>query len=147
MSELTKRKNEKSSKVIYCMLILQGFLCIRDGGCERDAIRLDIDWGCFAKVFSYRIFSSCVPRVMRTSADIKSLKLIPLLVPPQAWNSQSAIFEGVPSHNTSCTKAFLFSKLPFAPADRLNASFMRRHSASDTKMTQAENCTLIKAYV
>lgn len=71
--------------------------------------------------------------MMRTNADIKSLKLIPLLVPPQAMNSQSAMFAGVPSHNTSCTNAFLFNKFPFAPADLLNASFMRRHSTSDTK--------------
>lgn len=70
---------------------------------------------------------------MRTNADIKSLKLIPLLVPPHAMNSQSAMFAGVPSHNTSCTNAFLFNKFPFAPADLLKASFIRRHSTSDTE--------------
>lgn len=81
---------------------------------------------------SYRIFSSCVPRVIRTKAEIKSLKLIPLLVPPHAWNNQSEMFVGVPSQRTSWTNAFLFSKFPFAPADRLNASFIRRFSESDT---------------
>lgn len=82
---------------------------------------------------THRIFSSCVPRVMRTNAEIKSLKLMPLAVPPQAWNSQSAMLPGVPSHKTSCTNAFLLRRLPFEPADRLNASLIRRSSASDTE--------------
>lgn len=79
------------------------------------------------------IFSSWVPRVMRTNAEMRSLKLIPLLVPPQDANSQSANVAGVPSHRTSLTNAFLFNKFPLALADRLNASLIRRHSASDTK--------------
>lgn len=87
----------------------------------------------FQLIRTHRIFSSCVPRVMRTNAEIKSLKLIPFVVPPQAWNSQSAMFAGVPSHNTSCTNAFLFRRFPLAPADRLNASLIRRSSASDTE--------------
>lgn len=82
---------------------------------------------------------------MRTRAEIKSLKLMPLLVPPQAWNSQSAMFAGVPSHSTSCTNAFLFRRLPLVPADRLNASLMRRLSASDTTIKNVWGWMLIEA--
>lgn len=122
----TKLTKNNKLKVIYCSLIGGACVCASGDAFRVHEIRMKENFP------SYRIFSSCVPRVMRTSAEIKSLKLMPLLVPPHAWNSQSAMFDGVPSHSTSCTNAFLFSKLPFAPADRLNASLIRRHSASDT---------------
>lgn len=124
---ISQADNDEQKLVIYCMLLSwQGSLCVRQA---RDVRRLELG----ACKFTHRIFSSCVPFVISTSAANKSLKLMPLLVPPQARNSQSAMFDGVPSHRTSCTNAFLFSKLPFAPADRLKASLIRRHSASDTK--------------
>lgn len=81
---------------------------------------------------TYLIFSSAKPRVNNTKPQRSSLNAIPFCVPPQALYNQSANTVGIPSDKTSCKNAFLLSVVPFDPADRLNASLMRRNSFSLT---------------
>lgn len=79
------------------------------------------------------IFSSCVPRVSKTSPQNSSLNEMPLCCPPHAPYNQSAKTAGTPSDKTSCRNAFLLNVVPPDPDDFLNASLMRRISLSDTK--------------
>lgn len=58
---------------------------------------------------TYLIFSSNVPFVSSTKPHTSSLKAIPLVVPPQAANNQSATLDGTLSHNTSWMKALLLN--------------------------------------
>lgn len=66
---------------------------------------------------------------------------MPFCVPPQALYNQSANTVGMPSDKTSCKNAFLLSVVPFDPADRLNASLMRRNSFSLTEIKERERKT------
>lgn len=81
---------------------------------------------------TYLIRSSCVPFVRTTSPQRRSLKAIPLRVPPQAAKSQSETILGTPSPRTSWINPFLLSGTPAEPADFLNASPIRFNSLSDT---------------
>lgn len=83
---------------------------------------------------TYLIFSSAKPRVSNTRPQSSSLNAIPFCVPPQALYNQSANTVGIPSDRTSCINAFLLSVVPFDPAERLNASLMRRNSFSLTRI-------------
>lgn len=90
---------------------------------------------------TYLIFSSAKPRVSSTRPQRSSLNAIPFCVPPQALYNQSASTVGMPSDKTSCKNAFLLSVVPFDPADRLNASLMRRNSFSLTEMKKNKKKT------
>lgn len=85
---------------------------------------------------THLIFSSAKPRVSNTRPQRSSLNAIPFCVPPHALYNQSANTVGMPSDKTSCKNAFLLSVVPFDPADRLNASLMRRNSFSLTVIKQ-----------
>lgn len=81
---------------------------------------------------AHLIRSSCVPFVKTTSPQRRSLKAIPLRVPPQAAKSQSETILGTPSPRTSWINPFLLRGTPAEPADFLNASPIRFNSLSDT---------------
>lgn len=85
------------------------------------------------------IFSSLKPRVSKTRPQSSSLNAIPFCVPPHALYSQSAKTVGMPSDRTSCMNAFLLSVVPFDPAERLNASLIRRSSFSLTRIQRRWN--------
>lgn len=89
-------------------------------------------WVKLRKIWTYFIFSSNVPFVSNTKPHTSSLKAMPLVVPPQAANNQSATLDGTLSHNTSWMKALLLNVWLPLPDDRLNASLNRCSSAGDT---------------
>ncbi|CAN8016108.1 unnamed protein product [Ixodes persulcatus] len=90
---------------------------------------------CVPPSFAYRamcshlIRSSRVPRVSSTRPQRRSLKLIPLLVPPHAWKITSASLSGTNSPSTSLMNACLVM-MPLRFEARLKASLSRLSSDS-----------------